>query len=84
MLPENDIEKMADEFKKCLNTLPSNEHPLMLVVDSLDQFVGSVYFDWIPSILHKYELLRNMKRTSERTNGREKESAGEWIALALG
>lgn len=58
-LPENDLEKLVDEFKKCLLSLPTDENPLLLVLDSLDQLVGEIVYDFLPTILPKYVINYN-------------------------
>lgn len=56
-MPENDLEKMIVELKQCLNTLPTDVQPLLLVIDSLDQFIGEKVLSWLPAKLHKYANL---------------------------
>eukprot|EP00026_Physarum_polycephalum_P000198 Phypoly_transcript_00198.p1 GENE.Phypoly_transcript_00198~~Phypoly_transcript_00198.p1 ORF type:complete len:1578 (+),score=179.43 Phypoly_transcript_00198:1034-5767(+) len=40
VFPENNLDKIIQEFHKCLTTLPTDNRPLMLVIDSLDQLIG--------------------------------------------
>jgi hypothetical protein len=54
VLPEYDLDKMIPEFQKCLAILPTDDRPLVLVIDSLDQFTGEIIMDFLPLSLHKY------------------------------
>eukprot|EP00026_Physarum_polycephalum_P000312 Phypoly_transcript_00312.p2 GENE.Phypoly_transcript_00312~~Phypoly_transcript_00312.p2 ORF type:complete len:831 (+),score=86.13 Phypoly_transcript_00312:342-2495(+) len=54
-LPDNDLEKMIASFAECVNKVldPETAPPLLVVVDSLDQFLGETVHAWLPNSLHK-------------------------------